>query len=1210
MEAPNHSLPLMNSISMNNDRNFAKNSNINNLLENVRNEDVNADNDMTLDIVEMDDNIDMVSLLRDSSGPDQVILPSKSSVKKKRVDNWNNARVNRTKHKISKKQSKWNRSKYNDSSDSDYEEESIEYEKSSKVNISDLTNLTILDQEDDDDDDLDIDIVNFDHDNTDLKPLDNINNINTSSNSNDDDDMYIEPEDDNKKQKKKRGRKPKQDKHIMFIPYMNKIKIVNRSKTKFKDEEISIKDDDNINDIIIPPSNNDTFIKQSPPHLYYDDHPSIYSEPIINNQQSSISPVVYKKVKHREFTSEDVNSFYESLKPTSQEMAPQPEGMVSTLFPYQKRAVSWMVKMEKSELRGGILADEMGLGKTVEVLGTILHHSLDQQYYQKILPATLIVCPSFLVRQWKTEIKKHCPNLNTWIYKGVSKLSEKWRRLHERNVNIFMNRDIIISSFEVLCKDLNYTLSPCVNTRRSLIGLDSKKVKSPLVLYNWWRVCIDEAQMHSNTTTKTAKMLLKIPAIHRWVVSGTPIKRGFNDLKGLLTFLGCENQWYQETDDLIAFLKTIMWRHSKNQVIDDVSILETIELNNKVNMVDLELFSHRRLFNKLKSEEVDNIDNIASIKEGRFSSVPHYTMCQYYFNFKGNINQFNSHKVTESLTNTIASEFYQLQIALGHSINQYGDYLLLHNRYEDAIKAYQLSYDLNQYNTSSIMYKKLIQLKTSSFVLSPPQSTVSSVCYHSIKNMRIAYEKLGYNKERDESLKLELLLQKNSLQTVQNGYMRARENFKKIKKELSRMIRNRNNYLRDPWYIISLKYFEKHRPEFFEKLRKGVEQQYDTKFHGLRTSILQLNVFNAEDLIDLLERELTKMYKSRERSNELIMEKVILEDVISNNYIDNIEESEKLLNEYEMNLASLVEVQTPLGEYQMRGELNIAERILLYIEYMTILEYNPLITKYSQNMLPQEYYGTLNELSFAVMMAESHFRELEIMKLEVDRGDKLIKEKARYIKAIRDLQSSSVAQMSHVDVLKENIQKSIHALLEKKSHLEFIVNEGLKTIDHLDQYGSKLGKAARLLHDILIGPNSDPKEKALVFSAWTEPLIQLSRLLDSMNIQYRFGQDAGNSGKASDGTLKDRIEAFQTQDEIRVLFLNSLSQSTGLTLTQANHVLLLDPIDPSSEKQAIGRAYRIGQQKNTYIYRFHIDDGNLDFSDIKIPEEVMELLPQ
>ncbi|CAN0556764.1 unnamed protein product, partial [Ectocarpus sp. 12 AP-2014] len=63
-------------------------------------------------------------------------------------------------------------------------------------------------------------------------------------------------------------------------------------------------------------------------------------------------------------------------------------------------------------------------------------------------------------------------------------------------------------------------------------------IPSPLPALKWWRVVVDEAHMVESTTQETAKMALKIPATHRWCVTGTPIGKGsIDDLYGLLVFL-------------------------------------------------------------------------------------------------------------------------------------------------------------------------------------------------------------------------------------------------------------------------------------------------------------------------------------------------------------------------------------------------------------------------------------------------------------------------------------------------------------------------------------------------------------------------------------------------------------------------------------------------------------------------------------------------
>lgn len=62
-------------------------------------------------------------------------------------------------------------------------------------------------------------------------------------------------------------------------------------------------------------------------------------------------------------------------------------------------------------------------------------------------------------------------------------------------------------------------------------------IPTPLTRLCWWRVCLDEAQMVETSTAKAAEMAGKLPARHRWCITGTPLSRGLEDLFGLLYFL-------------------------------------------------------------------------------------------------------------------------------------------------------------------------------------------------------------------------------------------------------------------------------------------------------------------------------------------------------------------------------------------------------------------------------------------------------------------------------------------------------------------------------------------------------------------------------------------------------------------------------------------------------------------------------------------------
>jgi hypothetical protein len=62
-------------------------------------------------------------------------------------------------------------------------------------------------------------------------------------------------------------------------------------------------------------------------------------------------------------------------------------------------------------------------------------------------------------------------------------------------------------------------------------------VPSAIARVQWWRVCLDEAQMVDSSTSQPAAMAARLPAVNRWCVTGTPFSRGVSDLHGLLFFL-------------------------------------------------------------------------------------------------------------------------------------------------------------------------------------------------------------------------------------------------------------------------------------------------------------------------------------------------------------------------------------------------------------------------------------------------------------------------------------------------------------------------------------------------------------------------------------------------------------------------------------------------------------------------------------------------
>jgi len=103
--------------------------------------------------------------------------------------------------------------------------------------------------------------------------------------------------------------------------------------------------------------------------------------------------------------------------------------------------------------------------------------------------------------------------------------------------------------------------------------------------------------------------------------------------------------------------------------------------------------------------------------------------------------------------------------------------------------------------------------------------------------------------------------------------------------------------------------------------------------------------------------------------------------------------------------------------------------------------------------------------------------------------------------------------------------------------------------------------------------------KALVFSQWTS-------LLDLVEPGLRT---RGINWLRLDGSTRDRggvVENFQQDSGPPVMLLSLRAGGTGLNLTAADHVFLLDPWwNPAVEQQAADRAHRIGQDRPVVLHR-------------------------
>eukprot|EP00039_Didymoeca_costata_P005103 m.78508 g.78508 ORF g.78508 m.78508 type:complete len:1629 (+) comp12675_c0_seq1:179-5065(+) len=307
---------------------------------------------------------------------------------------------------------------------------------------------------------------------------------------------------------------------------------------------------------------------------------------------------------------------------------------------------------------GGILADEMGLGKSVEILSLILAHPRKLSEFSSNVNAlhsqsattdeflclcggqaseelnelccvicgrvqhqqctgfisavqsfictecdymgpnidaktTLIISPDMILQQWIDEFDRHIEGgtpVNVCCYQGIR--SGEYTR-----ASTLAGYDVVVTSYQVLQSELDHA-----NIQTEGRSFRNQKrylpARSPLTKLNWWRICLDEAQMVEGSTTKAAQMALRLKCQNRWCVTGTPIGRGLDDLYGLVNFLAldpyCHQKWFSlcirdashfvntKDDDqphqqsmishMLQDLVGVTWRNTKESIADELQL--------------------------------------------------------------------------------------------------------------------------------------------------------------------------------------------------------------------------------------------------------------------------------------------------------------------------------------------------------------------------------------------------------------------------------------------------------------------------------------------------------------------------------------------------------------------------------------------------------------------------------------------------------------
>ncbi|HMX39765.1 MAG TPA: DEAD/DEAH box helicase [Saprospiraceae bacterium] len=185
------------------------------------------------------------------------------------------------------------------------------------------------------------------------------------------------------------------------------------------------------------------------------------------------------------------------------------------VFPYQQEGLLFAYQHGRV-----IIGDEMGLGKTVQAIAAaqLLRREMG-------LSKVLILAPTSLKYQWKTELKKFADEEAT-VVEGVATVRHN---IHRNGETVYK-----IASYHSALYD---------SQAMDEAGYDL--------------VILDEAQRIKNWRTKIAQSVRRVNSRHVFVLTGTPIENNLEELYGLVQFvdpfaLGPRHVFfprYQTTDD-------------------------------------------------------------------------------------------------------------------------------------------------------------------------------------------------------------------------------------------------------------------------------------------------------------------------------------------------------------------------------------------------------------------------------------------------------------------------------------------------------------------------------------------------------------------------------------------------------------------------------------------------------------------------------------
>jgi superfamily II DNA/RNA helicase len=139
-----------------------------------------------------------------------------------------------------------------------------------------------------------------------------------------------------------------------------------------------------------------------------------------------------------------------------------------------------------------------------------------------------------------------------------------------------------------------------------------------------------------------------------------------------------------------------------------------------------------------------------------------------------------------------------------------------------------------------------------------------------------------------------------------------------------------------------------------------------------------------------------------------------------------------------------------------------------------------------------------------------------------------------------------------------------------------------KSMEASKPWSSRYSYKVKLLLRILAESQAEG-DGVLVFSQSIATLDLLETIFRDKKVKF-IRLDGSTKMSSRQGMMKDF-----NKGSYDVFLISTKAGGLGFNLPGANRVVLFDfQFNPTHEEQAIGRAYRLGQKKPVFVYRFHV----------------------